>query len=609
MKRRPNQTLNENKKQKTYTINNEWICSKDLKDISMDDPFVYFLKYYKINSLKDKPDVNRISTKKVVDAHSTFQKKNAIDFEKSIIELIKKNHFITIIDNDITKLKHPLTFQQTFEYMKRGDNIIYKGVLHSSELKLYAVSDLLVRSDYLNKLVGYDCITKQESKIHSKTLDKNYYYIPINLKYSSITLSSNKINIRNEGKIKYYKVQQYITILILNSILDINTKKAFILSNRIKNFDNNLQSNNLQSNNLQIMKLGEINYDSYDKVIISSFKEYIKSIHSIRTNGSNWSLDSSIPNGNLQSSNLPKELYPNMKNNTSDINLSNIKKEFAEQIKEITLLPYCGLKERKIAHSLNIYKFDDPVLDAKSLLPNTEYNKNINNILIVNRNESKTNILPEKFMVDRDNWYLEDSKTLELFIDYETLKKETDDYIFLIGIVYKNNEDIIYKDFLLKSLDRKSELELIVSFEKYLIDIMTKLNKTKIKFYHWSSHEVNCNKIFEKNHNTIFCNNLNEKYPFTFYDLRKLFETNHAAIKGSYNYKLKSISKALYNLKLIDTTWENSSCSNGLDAMVLALELYNTNNLKDKIMDEIIHYNKIDCMVMFDILKLLRNSY
>ena len=51
MKRRKNNIISDpSKKQKSYTINNEWICSKDLKDISMDDPFVYFLKYYKINS-------------------------------------------------------------------------------------------------------------------------------------------------------------------------------------------------------------------------------------------------------------------------------------------------------------------------------------------------------------------------------------------------------------------------------------------------------------------------------------------------------------------------------------------------------------------------------
>lgn len=599
MKRRSTNLSDSSKKQKFYNINDEWICSKDLKDICMDDPFVYYLKYYRIQSLLDKPDNTRVLPKKIIDTYSNFQKKNSIHFEKNIINKIKENHFITIIDNDISKLKHPLTFQQTLEYMKRGDNIIYKGVLHASELQLYGVPDLLVRSDYLNNFFGYDCITKEESKIYSKTLDKNYYYIPINLKYSTIILSSNKINIRNEGKMKYYKIQQYINILMLNSILNINSNKAFILPNKIK----------IQSNN--VLQLGEINYNSYDKSIILLFKEYIKTIHHIRKYGSTWLLSNLL----LDSSKLPKELYPNMKNNISDINLSKLKKEFAEQIKEITLLPYCGIKERNIAHSLNIYSLDDPSLDAKLLLPNNNFVNNINNILIVNRNECKSNILPEKIMVDRDNWYLEDNNILEIFIDYETLsfsykeKEDNNDYIFLIGIVYKNNTNIIYKDFLLEKLDRKSELELILSFENYLIELMISSKKTSIKFYHWSSHEVNCNKQFEINHKIKFCSNLYEKYPFIFYDLRKLFENNYIAIKGSYNYKLKSISKALYNLKLINTTWDNSNCSNGLDAMVLAIEYYNNEKKSEnqnKIMDDIIYYNKIDCMVMFDILQLLR---
>ena len=80
-------------------------------------------------------------------------------------------------------------------------------------------------------------------------------------------------------------------------------------------------------------------------------------------------------------------------------------------------------------------------------------------------------------------------------------------------------------------------------------------------------------------------------------------------MKGALNYSLKTIAKALYNNKLINTIWNNDTCSNGLNAMILANNLYNDNinNIKDnKVMKEIIRYNEIDCKVLYDIHNLIK---
>ena len=72
---------------------------------------------------------------------------------------------------------------------------------------------------------------------------------------------------------------------------------------------------------------------------------------------------------------------------------------------------------------------------------------------------------------------------------------------------------------------------------------------------------------------------------------------------------MKSIAKSLYKHKLIKSCWdENSPCSNGLNAMVLANNIYNKNvNIEfEPIMKEIVRYNEIDCKVMWEIHNLMR---
>ena len=62
-----------------------------------------------------------------------------------------------------------------------------------------------------------------------------------------------------------------------------------------------------------------------------------------------------------------------------------------------------------------------------------------------------------------------------------------------------------------------------------------------------------------------------------------------------------SIAKAMYSNNLIKSTWNDSQCSNGLNAMLLAWKLYQNNyflNGREPVMIDIIKYNEIDCKVL-----------
>lgn len=84
------------------------------------------------------------------------------------------------------------------------------------------------------------------------------------------------------------------------------------------------------------------------------------------------------------------------------------------------------------------------------------------------------------------------------------------------------------------------------------------------------------------------------------FDLQEYFQDNLITIKGCYNFKLKSICKALYHHKLIDTKW-NDDITNGLDCSVDALEQY----LDGHDFTEVLKYNEYDCKGMWEIIRLL----
>jgi hypothetical protein len=156
--------------------------------------------------------------------------------------------------------------------------------------------------------------------------------------------------------------------------------------------------------------------------------------------------------------------------------------------------------------------------------------------------------------------------------------------------------------------DNNDELNMINSMWELINNKMAEFNKTDYIFIHWTSAEITFyNKFLYKHPFNI---NLNK---FKSFDLYKLFLDNNIVIKGAFNFSLKNVANAMYKNGLIKTCWDkNSSCTNGLQAMFLAYNLYKNNDYVDdnnNIMKEIIRYNIIDCKVMWEMLSFLRNNY
>jgi hypothetical protein len=90
-------------------------------------------------------------------------------------------------------------------------------------------------------------------------------------------------------------------------------------------------------------------------------------------------------------------------------------------------------------------------------------------------------------------------------------------------------------------------------------------------------------------------------------DLCQLLINYKFVFKNCFDYSIKSINKILNELDFVpnDCLYQNSEIKNGLDSVIAIFKCEkecNKNNTlinKTNIMDEIAHYNMIDCVSLF----------
>lgn len=596
------------------------VTASSIRNYLLNDPLIDYLKEYNIRNINDiiKTDTIKISMKSKkykssnshIDAFTKHIMDAGVEFEEELIKIIQTEHKVIKVA-EYYQSRSENKFEETIQLMKQGVPIIYQALLYNFDNKTYGIPDLLVRSDYINKLLGYQVIDEKESKLKSIKLGTDWHYKVIDIKHSNIPLKADGIHILNSESIPAYKGQLYIYTNALNKIQGIDINKAFIWGKKYYWTCKNVK---YERNNF-LNKLGVIDYDDIDSEYINQTNDAIKWIQLVRNEGYKWKL-LPIPSRS--------ELFPNMKNDKDGV-WKHVKYELNQKINEITSIIYCGIKHRQLAHQNQIYKWTDPKCTSKIMGFNQKGKQStiVDSILDINRQSSDI-IRPQYIKYDRINWYNQNKDHMEFYLDFETLNSNfgsiikdgiisynTNQYIFMIGIGYKSNDDKwIFKTFIMNEKTDDAELSMFNEFYSYINIILKEYNKQIAKLYHWSCAEPQAYSSF-KNRNS----DINFKdYNLMFYDLHKIFTNEPIVIKGALNFSLKTIAKTLKNHSMINTCWDESSpCSNGLTAMILANKVYENykNELidcvcTDNVMNEITKYNEVDCKVMFEIHELLK---
>lgn len=593
----------------------EWISATSVRNYLMNEPLLDWLNIYGKGTKKQLTgntmyDI-RLSEYEddIKDASPFFQhlQVKGVQFEDAVVaNLYKKfpGEIITIANQYQARQLEKVN--DTIAAMKKGMPLIYQAVLHNKNDKTYGIVDLLVRSDYLNKIVLMPVIEEKEAS-KSCAFSKNWHYRIVDIKHSTLLLRADGIHLLNQGSIPAYKGQLLIYNRALNQVQKTKIQQAYILGRKWSY----ATKGDKYYGEGWFDKFGVLDYSNVDSEIVQKTDEAIQWLREVRLFGQNWSINPPSR----------EELYPNMCNEY-DSPWHSTKKEMANQIGEITSIWYCSYNNRNNALAKGIKSWRNPKCTSNTLgINGKKISPIVDKILEINRSKS-LKIMPKKLSMNLP------AHKLRLFVDFETVNDLLEDinpdvprttsssYLFMIGIGWASdkNPKWQYKCLTSDLIDGNNEKELFLSFHDTMLEILEENDAfDDFVVYHWSNAERTVyDATAERYYEDLF--QYKEFIQWNWFDLCQLFRDEPIVVNGAFDFSLKSIAPAMYKHGFIKTQWDSDGILDGLNAMVKAMEC--SLDAKNKgismtelpVMKKIMEYNEIDCKVMWEILNYI-NKY
>jgi hypothetical protein len=538
------------------------------------------------NYINNDPVCDFFEFQKHMNNSYNFEKDNNNYFNK-YVNKVSSDYINEFFDNIIKKAKqyYPNIIFNKFNNIDQTIQKIYDDIpLIINPILLLDKYKLIVKCDIMIKKSLFLDIFNEIINISFDTIDKNEYLI-INIVPEILTFKSGCREISNTYNVFYNKCGLYA----FNSAL----RKYIQRNNYYFLFGKDYKYNNKLLN-----KRENIGLVIFEGIFKEKIMKSIKWLDKLRENKLEL---------------LPRptciELYPNMNNKQSCWETE--KKKLAEKIKEITLIWRISYEDRNRLIEIGINTWDNLYL-LKNLyeLKYTNTREIQERIIHMNSND---NLIIEPRNITREFKEILKSDEIEFILDIESvLNLETKGSYFntnineelpnicIIGLIIIKGGGFVFKDFTIDKLTIESEKLNIINW----VNFISKYEK--IKIYHWGYAEKS------------YIENIHRRFPdikipnMILIDLLEYYRKEPIIIKDCFNFSLKTIGKNMYKHGLIKSTW--SDTDNGLDAMIKFKEicLKKDKNIPLKRyneISEIIEYNKMDCVILKEILEYLRYKY
>lgn len=597
------------------------VTSTAIRDAMLDDPTVTWLKthYSKLgynpnprttergiidnnpitgNKRKHEETNNTSSdNKRIKVSDNTYKNpilQKGIDFEKKVIDDIK-NKFPGQVAQVVNDSKLPYSNDLTLQYMKDGIPIIFQAMLYNLTNKTHGIADLLIRSDYVNKLITEQVISPDMEHYKAPNLNGDYHYVVIDIKFSDMPLCANGNTLLKSGSMPACKGQLTIYNAILGQLQGYTPSKSYILG---KSWTTISKKKKLQGYNCYD-RLGVVDFDGVDRKYIKLTYDAINWVRYVRYDGDMQNcLNSTRP-----------EMIPNL--SVENWDWQYVKTDIAKLTNSPSLISHVGVKHVKIAKSLGITSYLDKKLNANVMgfKKGGNITKLVDSILNINRDHNNI-IIPLKIENNFNKW--QDETEFDFYIDFETFpgtlinkinilnSNAYNPYLFMIGIWYKHDGVYQYESFIAKEYSKNEEYRITNDFVNF---INNHTQNVKPKLYCWSKAEETTINALNRRHNKNWLNNV------LWCDIHKLFQDVPIAIKGSFSFKLKEISKAMKSHNMIQIEWPNNGIGDGQKAMTKAIEYYESIVKDSSIITNIRDYNEVDCKVVWEIVNYLRENH
>lgn len=583
----------------------KWVSATETRNYMIRDPLLDWYNQYgrEFGVIAD----NRISTKY---DFNVYIKEQGVSFENAVVENIMKRFdkqwktVATIYEAySIEKAK------ESFQAMQQGVPIIFQAVIHNKDNMTYGIPDMIIRSDYINKLFEQQILTKEEETVRASNLPigVKYHYRVIDIKFKSLPFKVDGTMLKNDGTLRANKSQVIIYNWGLGQLQGYLPPRAYLLG-RKSIFKNDSIVN-------PFYKLGAV---SMEESIVDDAKRAISWIRELKQSGHGWSL---FPP-------TRPELQPNMSNRL-DYPWHNAKRELAERSKDITQLWNCGSKERTLLAEDGIKKWNHPACTGKKVLGKRKRGKVLQKI-IDNNQLPRFKMMPKKLSAVTKN-RIKRKHSIEFFVDFETVNDVNDNFddirnylpkkgettsfeeyngiIYMIGLGWSttsssddasSSESWNYETFLVNELTYKEEERIITQWFKKMMELRGEEEFAYV--YHWTHAEMTWLK------RVLARGGIEECY-INWYDLHKLFVETPITLHGVFDFRLKAVAKGMYKYGMIGTNWETATVD-GMAAMMVAWNCYRTGEDVTKLpeMIDVIKYNEIDCKVLWEILSYLRTK-
>lgn len=532
------------------------------------------------------------------DSFNDYIINKGVEFENKLVKYIHENKVPIMKVSDFISDE---TCNRVIELMKQGIPIIHSAPVRDYHLGTQGVIDLLVRKDYLEQLIDHPpenskhIVYPRKLNINNTGIIPNY--VVIDIKFSTLPLRSDGINILNTGNYKAYKSQLWIYTQAIGRIQGYTPREAYIIGRRWKY----TKQGAIHSGDNALSRIGVINYSELDKDIPQKTVDAIDWVRCVKSCGEEWSVNPpSRP-----------ELYPNM---CIDSGLwQPYKQQIAEDLGEITTVWNLGVKHRNIGISNGIKSWRNKKCNTENLGCKPGATSDIiDKILDVNR--QNTDIIRPKYIRSIppqndliDDLYVDFETLTDIFTNFSELPRQPNKgtLIFMIGVGKKCDRtgEWSYTRYTCKEPTLVEQYRIMSEFIR---DFITPCERAP-RLHYWSAE----NRLWSGT--TPSALRAGFRFPqLNWCDMHKLFINEPIVIQGCFKYGLKQVAGCMVKHGLINTQM-TSDCTNGMSAMIRAAKCYENNHpdvvVQSPVMSDIATYNEYDCRVLYDILKYLRENH
>lgn len=641
----------------------EWVAATAIRNHMLGEPLLDFLAYHSVPIAAKHPQLaatllESVSTRGSLfcstpgieltsegpaassfGSFTSFLMNKGCEFEEAFMALV----FRTFTPADVRDIggsrlaRSEEKFLATQEAMREGIPIIYSGVLHNPENQTYGVPDLIVRSDWLNRLVEKEVLTEEEARVSAPGLrtgrvKPGYHYRIVDIKFTTLLLKADGVHLLNSASFPAYKGQLCIYNDALALIQNYKPPQAYLLGRKWSYVSRSQK----YSGDRCTDRLGVVNFDiegGADKDFPQKTADAVVWVKTMRKNGADWVL-------------LPRpshpELWPNMCNE-HDQPFSKTKEVLARELKEITDLWMCGPKNRTEAHLNGIYGWGDEGCNAEKLGIHGTRGEVLDCILDANLDTSSQCLFPLVIKNNAESW--QHRQSVEFFVDFEFTSDVADDFtnlpksgstpcIFMIGVGFYDTTAPVnlgspygkwtYRSFIADSLDRANERKICQDFSDYVQTQSRRFRQKSPLLVHWSAAEKwQWSAAYERYGGLteffVSCSSTSKEscgLSPRWFDLLEVFKSEPICVKGVRSFGLKKISKGMRDAGLISVDWaSDSATADGSGAMLGAflaakdaskrgISLAQTAQMKD-----IERYNETDCKALAEIISVLRKKF